>query len=200
MRMRADSAGADRSAHDRDAQRARRDAAIARTLPVRLDGDGEGKGSGGAPCGPLLGCLQLDRRPVDPAVRGVVRFAAVGESFALLEEAARLREPDGRAVRNRVPLPGGLPQDREPAPLRGVVEVDVRTGDQIPRVIDVVPVREVLDAARAGLPAAFRFAQEPRLISRARPARGARRPAPPAVIRTTLRPVPAPSAPHRRCG
>ena len=101
MRMRADPAGAGRPAHDCAAQRTRRDAAVACALPVPLDGDGTGIGSGRAPCAPLLGCLRLDRRTVDPAARGVVRFAAVGESFALLEESS----PASRAGWSRSPEP-----------------------------------------------------------------------------------------------
>ena len=127
------------------------------------------------PGDPLRRRLRLDRRAEDPAVasvaglvgrlpgvgrRGfragagagrsgpVVAFGAAHDGpFALSEEATRRRDPDRLAAGDRVPLGRGLPQGRDRRPLRRVAEVHVGAGDQVSRVINVVPVRQVLNAA-----------------------------------------------------
>ena len=86
------------------------------------------------------------RSMVDSPVRGAAGLAALGESFPLVEEAARSGDPDRSAARNRVPLRRRLLQARDRKPLGRVAEVDVGAGDQVARVIDVVSVRPVLGA------------------------------------------------------
>ena len=58
----------------------------------------------------------------------------------------REKDPDRPAAGNREPLRRGLPERRDRGPLRRVAEVDVGAADQVPRVIDVGSVHQVLEA------------------------------------------------------
>ena len=105
--------------------------------------------------------LRLDGRAVDPGVPAAIGRIAVGvagrgsvraiysETFAGTTESGRLRQANRLATRNRVPLRRRPLQGPDRRPLRRVAEVDVGAGDQVPRVIDVVPVRQVQNAAHA---------------------------------------------------
>ena len=132
------------------------------------------------PGGPLLGRLRVDGGAVDPGVSCVVHlagrrlrpgtgagplcplapFAVVGprrapvvpdQSVAADLEAARLREPDRLAARNRVALRRSLAQRRDRKRLLRVGEVHVGATDQVPGVIDMVSVSEVVEAPHAVL-------------------------------------------------
>ena len=106
--------------------------------------------------------LRLDERGADPGVPAAMEGIGVGsagrgsplgtdgETFAASAEPSRLRQANRPAARNRVLLGRSLPERRDRRPLRRVAEVHVDAGDQIARVIDVVPVRQVLEAAHAG--------------------------------------------------
>ena len=88
-------------------------------------------------------------------------LAVAGDPFPLSEEAARLRGADRPAARNRMPLRRRLLQGGDRKPFALVTEVDVRAGDQVPRVIDVVPVRRYSKLRMQAHPERRRHARPP---------------------------------------
>ena len=77
--------------------------------------------------------------------------AALDQSFAAIQEAARFREAHRLAARNRVPLRRCLGQGGDRRPVDRVTKVHVRAGDQVACLVDVVPVRQQLNAAHVDL-------------------------------------------------
>ena len=105
--------------------------------------------------GLLLRRLGRNEGAADPGVAAALDLCgghgdAGGEPFVLIVEVARPGDPDRVAARNRVSLRRRLLQRSQREALGRRAQVHVRAADQVPRLIDVVPVREVLDVVHAG--------------------------------------------------